>query len=365
MSGRLSLVLALVALAAAQTAAQNSAACAGCGYACDANCNCGRCNTKPGCMSADTCLKNCDSGNNAKWCGSTPAPPTPPAPIPPAPPTPPPPPPTPGYPGTCHAKSGGFDAPACGYACDANCNCGVCNTKPGCMSEGGCLGICNGGKNAKWCGAAPVPPPPAPPVPPPAPPAVWSTGGNKLQLNGKDVVLKGMGTTCTEYMARGVGMKCWVNYDFAHTDDIFKLNVAQLYPLIDYLRVIRSDSVVPVVRIPMTASSWLGVRTVASAVNMDKYPKLNEQYQGLIEDLVTEYTRYGIVTILDLHWTDDDTDNAPFAGNSNTSCTDFWDSVAARCCCCCSAIQMHCSVLCAGLPITAWSFTSYTMNRIG
>lgn len=324
------LVIALVAFVALMptVSAQNDV-CAGCGYVCDANCNCGRCNTKPGCMSEDTCLTNCNGGKNAKWCGApAPTPPTPPTP--PAPPTPPPAPPTPGYPGTCHAKSGGFDGPACGYACDGKCNCGVCNTKPGCMSEGQCLGTCNGGKNAKWCGAAPPPPPPTPPVPPPTPPAVWTTGGNKLQMNGKDVVLKGMGTTCTEYLLRGIGMKCWVDYSFSTPADIFSLNLVQLYPLIDYLRVIVTDGVVPVVRIPMTASSWLGVRTAASGGNMDAYPKLNEQYQNIIADMVSEFTRYDIVTILDLHWTDDDTDNAPFAGNSNTSCVDFWDSVAAR-----------------------------------
>ena len=39
---------------------------------------------------------------------------------------------------------------ACGYACDANCVCGRCNTKPGCDSENQCLTSCNGGKNAKW-----------------------------------------------------------------------------------------------------------------------------------------------------------------------------------------------------------------------
>ena len=29
---------------------------------------------------------------------------------------------------------------ACGYACDASCDCGRCNTKPGCMTSGQCLG---------------------------------------------------------------------------------------------------------------------------------------------------------------------------------------------------------------------------------
>jgi hypothetical protein len=130
--------------------------CTHCGYACDANCICNVCNSKPGCDSESLCMGNCNGGNNAKWCGggATPTPVPPPAP------------PTPT--GTCTA---------CGYECDANCVCGRCNLKPGCDSESTCLGACNGGKNAKWCGggstptpapAAPTPPPPVPPAPTPA-----------------------------------------------------------------------------------------------------------------------------------------------------------------------------------------------------
>jgi len=125
-------------------------------------------------------------------------------------------------------------------------------------------------------------------------------------------------------------MKCWVNYDFAKPDALMKLNLTMLYPLIDTLRVIASETVVPVVRIPMTASTWLGVETNASKANMDKYPKFNLQYQDLIADFVSNYSAYGIVTILDLHWTDDDTNNAPMAGKGNTNCVNFWDSVAAK-----------------------------------
>lgn len=142
--------------------------------------------------------------------------------------------------------------------------------------------------------------------------------------------MHGIGTTCTEYLARGVGMKCWVQYDWAKPDALMKLNVVQLYPLIDYLRVIASDSVVPAVRIPMTASTWLGVETKASKNNLDKYPNFNVQYQDLVADFVKEYSTHGIVTILDLHWTDDDTDNAAMAGKGKTDCVKFWDSVASK-----------------------------------
>lgn len=128
---------------------------AACGYNCDDDCNCGHCNSMPGCMSEDQCMGNCNSGNNAKWCpgGVTPTPPAPtPAPTPPPTPVPTPPAPSPSPGGTCHQLDGTFDGAACGYNCDDDCNCGRCNTKPGCMSEGQCMGNCNGGNNAKWCG---------------------------------------------------------------------------------------------------------------------------------------------------------------------------------------------------------------------
>jgi len=62
----------------------------------------------------------------------------------------------------------------------------------------------------------------------------------------------------------------------------------------------------PIVRIPLCASSWLGVKTNASSNNMDKYPDLSGQYQKMISALVENYTNKGIVSILDLHWNDDD-----------------------------------------------------------
>jgi hypothetical protein len=59
----------------------------------------------------------------------------------------------------------------CGHACDANCNCGVCKMDR-CKTESLCMGPCNAGHNAKWCGGAgPPAPPPGPPAPPPLPPA--------------------------------------------------------------------------------------------------------------------------------------------------------------------------------------------------
>ena len=40
----------------------------------------------------------------------------------------------------------------------------------------------------------------------------WSTSNNNLLRNGKEVLLHGLGSTCTEYLTRGIGMKCWADY---------------------------------------------------------------------------------------------------------------------------------------------------------
>ena len=91
-------------------------------------------------------------------------------------------------------------------------------------------------------------------------------------------------------------MKCWVEYD--HTNPaalLSKLDSAQIGAIINILQAVESDSVVPAVRIPMTASSWLGLPTNASATNTAKYPQLGLQYQALIRNLVEAYTSHGIV----------------------------------------------------------------------
>jgi len=130
-----------------------------------------------------------------------------------------------------------------------------------------------------------------------------------------------------------MGMQCFVKYNWPDPSNVMPLDTTQLNPIIDNLLQITDESVVPAVRIPLTASSWLGVNTSASAGNLAKYPELGKQYQDLISDMVDYYSKYGIVTILDLHWTDDDTDNTqPMAGKAargSADCVDFWDSVAS------------------------------------
>merc|ERR1740138_387558 len=90
----------------------------------------------PGCMSKDTCEGACNSGGNAKWCGKAgPSPAPTPTPTPPPAPTPPPSPaPTPSVDHVCNDGSSATPVEGCGYNCDDNCNCGRCNTKPGCMT---------------------------------------------------------------------------------------------------------------------------------------------------------------------------------------------------------------------------------------
>jgi hypothetical protein len=141
------------------------------------------------------------------------------------------------------------------------------------------------------------------------------------------VVLKGVGTTCTEYLLRSIGMVCFNSYNMANASHAFALDRAATAPLIATLLAAASPSVVPAVRIPLTASSYMGTKTNASAGNMARFPDLAGQYRSLIRDLVLEYTAHGIVTILDLHWMDDDA--GPNNGMATLPAVAFWDRVAA------------------------------------
>ena len=96
-----------------------------------------------------------------------------------------------------------------------------------------------------------------------------------------------------------------------------------------------TPGVLPAVRVPLTASSWLNVTTKASAANMKLYPSIAAQYRELVANLVANYTGAGVVTILDLHWSDDDTTNTPpmalkvrADGGPTGNAVDFWSSVA-------------------------------------
>ena len=142
-----------------------------------------------------------------------------------------------------------------------------------------------------------------------AAPISWSTSGNSLLRDGSPVVLHGLGTTCTEYLLRGIGMDCNTAYNWANPSTVLQVNSSAVGKIIDVLTQAAntatpqdetkrrewihgapldqvenvaadsraSPSVLPVVRIPMTASYWLGVETQASKGNMAKYPKLSQQ----------------------------------------------------------------------------------------
>ena len=86
-------------------------------------------------------------------------------------------------------------------------------------------------------------------------------------------------------------------------------------------------------RIPLTASNWLGVETKAAKANMAKYPKLSDQYQTMISKMIDEFTAAGAVVILDLQWSDDDAEqtNMPLKQKSGTGgAIEFWKSVSTR-----------------------------------
>ena len=92
------------------------------------------------------------------------------------------------------------------------------------------------------------------------------------------------------------------------------------------------DGVKPALRVPMTASYWLGVVTNSSKANFDKYPELGKQYQTMISKIVEEFTGMGAVVILDLHWSDDVNEQQvmPLKAKSDTGgAVEFWDSVSA------------------------------------
>eukprot|EP00054_Salpingoeca_dolichothecata_P028659 m.219347 g.219347 ORF g.219347 m.219347 type:complete len:385 (+) comp26284_c0_seq1:9474-10628(+) len=156
---------------------------------------------------------------------------------------------------------------------------------------------------------------------------------NKKTQN--EVVLKGFSSTSLEYLLRGIGMVSWCTYNWNDpTHIITTVNDAQVSAILKYLTAAKTKSSIPFVRVPLTASSWLNVKTKASSANMDKYPNLYLQYQSLVKSLVHNFTSAGVVTILDLHWNDDDTEQQPMAltsrpdGGPTGNAVDFWDQVA-------------------------------------
>lgn len=98
--------------------------------------------------------------------------------------------------------------------------------------------------------------------------------------------------------------------------------------MLSYFDDISEPGVKPAIRVPLTASYWLGIETETSKANMDKYKNLDEQYQNLISEMVGSFTSHGAVVILDLHWSDDDKEAQDYA--SKDTAAQFWKSVATK-----------------------------------
>ena len=103
----------------------------------------------------------------------------------------------------------------------------------------------------------------------------WSTSDNKLFYKGTETVLHGFSTTCTEYLLRGIGTDCWASYSWNDPSNIItSLDSKTVDAVKGYFSQISSSGVKPALRVPMTASYWLGVPTSASQSNFNKYPNL-------------------------------------------------------------------------------------------
>ena len=115
----------------------------------------------------------------------------------------------------------------------------------------------------------------------------WSTRDNTLFYKDEKVALHGFSTTCPPYLISKLANQwktpCWATYNLDDPENVItELNDEQASAAIGYLRQARSPGVMPAFRVPLNASSWLGVETAASSAAMSMYPNLAGQYQTLI-----------------------------------------------------------------------------------
>ena len=107
----------------------------------------------------------------------------------------------------------------------------------------------------------------------------WKTADNKLYYNNQETVLHGFSTTCTEYLLRGIGMTCWAEYNWSDAGNIItSLRKDEVDAVKGYFQQISAPGIMPALRVPMTASYWLGNSTKASDSFFRKYPNLGGQY---------------------------------------------------------------------------------------
>jgi len=161
----------------------------------------------------------------------------------------------------------------------------------------------------------------------------WSTENNAFFYNGKQTVLKGFSCTCLEYMIRGLGFPCFADYNWDDPASIISNpDMEVINALVKYLEPIKDTrsepAVMPFIRIPVTASSYLGDVTSGSAESMNKYPNLGAQYAELVSTMVSEFTSHDIIAIIDLHWNNDDDNQQPMATKGSPGDTlKFWSAV--------------------------------------
>src|SRR5947208_15896573 len=143
-----------------------------------------------------------------------------------------------------------------------------------------------------------------PPAPTPAP-AVRVQGNGLVDTAGRPVRLRGVNRSGAEYAcAQGWGI-------FDGPSDSASVSAIASW---------RAN----VVRLPLNETCWLGINGVTAAYS-------GANYQKAIADFVVLLNRYGLVVILDLHWTAADTAKAlaqaPMPNRDHTP--EFWRQVAA------------------------------------
>ena len=125
----------------------------------------------------------------------------------------------------------------------------------------------------------------------------WSTQANTLYFKGEPVVLHGFSTSCTPYLLQKLSANdgktpCWATYNHNDPENVItELNEEQASAAIGYLTEVTGPGVMPTFRVPLAASAWLGTPTNCTATARAKYPNLGQQYQTLIKNLVTRFTK--------------------------------------------------------------------------
>ncbi|HVH99620.1 MAG TPA: cellulase family glycosylhydrolase [Enhygromyxa sp.] len=163
----------------------------------------------------------------------------------------------------------------------------------------------------------------------------WSTSGAVLEYQGKPVVLRGFSLTTLQYLLRGIGTASFCVYDWNDPSQIITtVDTAQTDAITGFF-VGAGSTVMPAVRIAITACYVLDVVTSQWQSNNDKYPNLSAQYNELLSGLIDTFTQKGVVVILDLHWNDDVTEQQPMALKSTPAtptgdALDFWTTLAER-----------------------------------